>query len=441
MSNRKKGIRIGHYRITPLGIGTLLALIVVIVGIIVVLGGRGSDRVVSTDRTLVEASPTTDPNASTPEPTATPVPATPTPEPTPSPTPEPRSATIRALGEISMETDLLKSVYDSSNVTFDFTPMFSLIGDVIGSADYTVADLEGTVGGTGTAGEAGRMLTPPSVLTALKGAGIDMLMLGNDHALDGGLTDLTSGIMNVDAAGLDRVGVYSSAQERSTPVIKEINGIKVAFVSYTDTINASTKDIPVDSLTFCVSSVANSNAKADIAAAKEAGADVIVVIMSWGKQYSSEATPEQEKTAEFLAGCGADVIIGYGPSVIQKIGWVKGSGNHQALCFYGTGNFLSSQRDSGKNCGLIAQFSISENADGSFTIEKPVYIPTYVIQFQNETGQNQYRTVAIGQWTDNTAGNLPEGMDYADLQYMGELWTQIQNFMRQSESIAEISRG
>ena len=37
MANRKKGIRIGNYRITPLGIGTIIALIVIIAAVIIIL--------------------------------------------------------------------------------------------------------------------------------------------------------------------------------------------------------------------------------------------------------------------------------------------------------------------------------------------------------------------------------------------------------------------
>ena len=43
-----------------------------------------------------------------------------------------------------------------------------------------------------------------------------------------------------------------------------------------------------------------------------------------------------------------------------------------------------------------------------------------------------YRTLAAGQWTDEDAANLPEGMGYADLQYMATVWSQIQNIMADS---------
>ncbi len=49
-----------------------------------------------------------------------------------------------------------------------------------------------------------------------------------------------------------------------------------------------------------------------------------------------------------------------------------------------------------------------------------------------------YRTLAVGQWTDADAANLPEGMGYSDLQYMATVWAQIQSTM--GDSVATVAR-
>jgi len=438
---KKKGLHIGGYTITPLGLGILAGLIVVIAAVAVLAAtGRlgGGDNVRRVVINVTEA-PTEDPN-----PTATPVPATPTPVPTPSPTPEPREATVRVLGEITMETDLLKSAYDRQTSTFDFDPMFSLIRDVTANADYTIADVEGVMTTIAFSGEQNRMLTPPALLRTLGDMGVDMLMLGNDHALDGGVNGLKNEIELVTNAGFDYVGAAASIEEKVTPKLVRINGFNVGFVSYVEALNIDPASISAGDLAYSVNIVSRSNADADVKALRQAGADLIIAIVNWGELYQTSPTESQDTIATYLAStCGVDMIIGYNPATVQAVKWIENTPAEgipeKTLVVNAPGNFISAQRDNGMNCGYIFQFDLSDE-NGQVVISNPTYIPTYVICYEDESGQNQYRTVAVGQWTDDTAGNLPDGMTYGDLQYMGELWSQMQKVMNEGQNIAEIAR-
>ena len=158
MAKSKKGLRIGNYRITPLGLGVLAVLLLIIIAVVVLVvvqpfGGEDGISLFS------RATPT-------PTPTATP---TPTPTPTPSPTPEPtpRAATIRSLGEIAIQDNLL-AAGKTADGSYDFSPMFSDIAGVIGNADYTVADVEGALGDTQDPSGGTLMRTPSSLIAALK---------------------------------------------------------------------------------------------------------------------------------------------------------------------------------------------------------------------------------------------------------------------------------
>ena len=65
---------------------------------------------------------------------------------------------------------------------------------------------------------------------ALVDAGVDMLTLANNHMLDGWFDGLMAEIANVEKVGLKHVGANRSAEEKNTPVVYEINGIKVGTV-------------------------------------------------------------------------------------------------------------------------------------------------------------------------------------------------------------------
>ena len=420
MSNQPvKGIKIGNYRITPLGIVTMAVLLLLIIAAIVLavlkpFGGQ--------DTPTVNVLPTENQsNDGTPEPTAAP-----TPVPTPTPEPEPRSATIRSLGEIAMQQNLLRAAVSGN--TFDFSPMFSEIADVMGNADYTVADVEGTLGGTTEYSGANRMITPPSLITALKDCGVDMLMLANDHALDGGFNELQATIQNCISDGMDYVGAAASADERATPVIRDINGIAVCFLAYTESLNDNEKNTDAAATEYGVNLISKSNAKKDIENARAAGADVIICYCSWGEMMNATPTDTEKLIAQKLNQWGVDVVIGYNPHVVQPATWLESKdsdGNvHRTLCLGATGNFLSDQYGQYDN-GIIFQFTIQETEYGHFSITDPTYIPTYVWRSESEDGKYDYRTLAVGQWLENA----PEGMAYADAARMRQVWADLQKIM------------
>ena len=418
MSNKPvKGLKVGNYRITPLGLVTLGVLLVLVIGgvAIATLQPFGGE-----DVTVNDIIPDVQP-----EDEATPVP-TDTPEPTATPEPEPRSATIRSLGEIAIQQNLLRSAVNEN--TFNFDDMFSLISDLMGAADYTVGDVEGTLGGSTEYSGSTRMVTPPSLIGTLKNCGVDMLMLANDHALDGGFNELQATIQNCVNEGMDYVGAAASAEERATPVIKSINGINVAFLAYTESLNDNEKTAEPAAVEYGVNLISKSNAKKDIQTAREAGADIIVCYCSWGEMLNATPTDTERAIAQKLNEWGVDVIIGYNPHVVQPATWMESkdaSGNvHRTLCLGATGNFLSDQYGQYDN-GIIFQFTIQEGEYGQFAITNPVYIPTFVWRSEAEDGKYNYRTLAVGQWLETA----PDGMGYADAARMRQAWADLQKVM------------
>ena len=433
MANRKKGIRIGNYRITPLGIGTIIALIVIIAAVIVILVMKPFDLNQSPDNSTTNANISATPDVSvTAAPTAA---ATPVPTATPTPAPELRSATIRSLGEIAIQQNLLAAAYDSETKTYDFTDMFEYISDVMGDADYTVGDVEGSLGGTMDAtGEGSRLVTPPSLIDALKACGVDMLTLANDHALDGMFGDLTAAMQNLKNAGMEYIGAAMSQEEKDTPKIVEINGIKVGFLAYTESLNGMEAKSDADAVKYGVNLISGSTTPdADTKALRDAGADVVICYMSWGEMLNRSATNNQKIFAKALVDAGVDVIIGYNPHAVQPALWLESSGN-RTLCLCATGNFLSDIRDRYFDSGLIFQFTIQEKADYSgFEITNPLYIPTYVWRIENEDGTFDYRTLAAGQWLETK----PEGMDYTQETRMKQVYAEQQSIM--GKDVAAIS--
>jgi poly-gamma-glutamate synthesis protein (capsule biosynthesis protein) len=78
-----------------------------------------------------------------------------------------------------------------------------------------------------------------------------------------------------------------------------------------------------------------------LAAARDR-ADVVVASMHWGLGYRHDDRSEQRSRARDLVRWGADVVLGHGPHVLQRVERLE-SERGQALVVYSLGNLISNQ--------------------------------------------------------------------------------------------------
>ena len=363
---------------------TVAALALVILVIVLIVRGcsRGGDA-----RTpSVTSAPTVTPEPAA-EPTHEPTPE-PTTEPTPEPTPQPtpwvkRSATILSMGDIVMHNAIREAAYDKNTETYDFTPMFSLIEPIIQEADYAMINIDGVAIGPfkGEWYSFPRFNTPAELLTNLKDVGVDMITTANNHTLDFYWDGLKKYLNLIERAGLDQVGCARTQQERNTPFVKEIGGIKVGFLSYTTMTNAMEKYCDAAATQYGVAYTTGANYARDVQRLKDAGAEFVVVYMHWGNEYERSANKYQIAIAKDVAAAGANIIIGGHPHVIQEIKTVTADmangKRNTCLVAFSMGNILSNQPEQYRDTGYMFRFTIDEVEEGVFRIASPEYIPTY----------------------------------------------------------------
>lgn len=442
MAKKKNGLHIGSYVIRPLGltiIGLLLVALIVVGTLIIArsIGGmspdEGQPEATRQIITLTE-SPTAEPEK-TPEPSVTP-----SPSPSPSPTPALRSATIRSIGEIVVEQNVLNAA--RTETSYDFTPMFEYIGDVVGNADWTVGDVEGPMDNRPDSAYSGNdpFNTPPQIMLAMKAAGVDMLTLANGQTLDMLFEGLQQTIANCKTAEMDYIGAFASEEEFETPKIVDVNGINVGFLNYTTSMGGMEAQSKTDALTYGVATSTNTNPAEDVQRAKDAGADVVVAYISWGQVGARELGEAEFNAATAMAQAGVDVLIGFHSHTVIPPRWfdvqLADGTSHRMLCLCGTGNFLSDQRGQYTCNGIVFEFTIEETSAGEFEITEPVYIPTYVWRYQAEDGEGyEYRVLAVGEWLENR----PDGMDDEEYRRLQAVWRDIQQTMAQGNVSATLS--
>lgn len=319
----------------------------------------------------------------TPKPTGTPKPtATPKPgSPAPLPTGEPGDITLAFVGDLMCLSGQQYGAMNQagSGERFDFSPSFRYVKGILSGAECALGNLETTISHSWPLSYEEKTIDgmpncngPEEYLDALKYAGFDALAMANNHCCDAGKQGILETIEAVSGKGFRHTGVFSSADERRF-IILNVNGIKVGLLSYTEFYNGKQGCVGND--TFMLNTYSKSTAERDIAAARAAGAEFIIVYEHWGREHTEDPTSGQRQHAKELANAGADLICGSHSHTVQPSVWITANDGRKVLCFYSLGNFVSSMSQQAANDTVIALVDVKRGADGRPYISRESYRP------------------------------------------------------------------
>jgi len=255
---------------------------------------------------------------------------------TPTTAPDPGPVTLAFAGDLHFEGELRARLGDPATA-------LAPIAAELGAADVTVVNLETSIGTRGPP-EPKRYTfqAPPSALSALAVAGVDVATMANNHGLDfgaAGLADTLSAIATQGRPRLDVVGIGADAAQAFAPAVAEVRGTRVAVMG------ASVPDDPTAdptgqwAATPTAGGVAVALDPARLLRAvrrARASADVVVVYLHWGVQGASCPSPSQTALSAALADprTGADVVVGSHTHELQGAGLLG-----DTYVAYGLGNF------------------------------------------------------------------------------------------------------
>src|ERR687898_2408734 len=159
-----------------------------------------------------DGSASTGPEASHDRAENSPTDSPPPPTPTSTPTAEPGPITIAFAGDVHFENQLRPRLDDPATA-------LAPIAQQLSAADLTVVNLETSIGTSGVR-EPKRFTfqAPPEALGALAHAGVDVVTMANNHAMDYGVAGLTDTLAAARAAAsadppLSVVGVGADADD------------------------------------------------------------------------------------------------------------------------------------------------------------------------------------------------------------------------------------
>ena len=258
---------------------------------------------------------------------------------------------------------------------YDFRPMFADLGPILAGADVAVCHLEVPLSRTGQDISSWPAFNaPPQLASALRWAGYDACSTASNHSMDKGPAGVAATLEVMDAAGLGHAGMARSASEAAQSTILEVRGLRVGLLSYTYGLNSGR--LPPDR-PWLVNTIDARRIVLDARAARQAGAQFVVVLLHWGQEYQSTPTPFQRELARrLLAAPEVDLIVGHHVHVVQPIERVGGK-----WVAYGMGNSLSNQTPAccaaGSQDGVLVRVTVAEHG-GRLRAREVRYVPTWV---------------------------------------------------------------
>ena len=282
---------------------------------------------------------------------------------------------IKAVGDNLIHKELYHAAeYEKGRYNFD--EMFVNIQGALADADVAVINQE-----TILVNDASRISSfpkfgsPSELGDAIVKAGFNVVTHASNHALDKGVKAIkdTVSFWREKYPGITYVGIHGSEKDQSTVRVLEKNGIRVALLNYTKSLNF--QRVPRE-YPYCVDLMRRNRKKQikeDIKRAK-GKAEFVIVFPHWGCEYLYEPVKSQRAWASFFAESGADLIIGTHPHVVQTVETIAASDGRKVPCLYSLGNFISCQIKQGTMLGGMADI-VLERTNGKPTVTKVQILP------------------------------------------------------------------
>ena len=322
-----------------------------------------------------------------------------------------RSFTVVSSGDLLLHERLWnQAIRDGKNGQWDFYPQLADISSMTKTANLALCHLEtplAPLGGHYTGYPV--FNSPPQIVYAVKKLGFDMCDQTSNHSFDAGAAGIKRTLDDLDKVGIAHTGTYRSAAESKRLLIMRVQTkhgpVKVGILAFTYGFNGFPYP---DGKTWLANQINLNKIKHDAKQLRAQGADVVIVKMHWGAEYTNYPNGFQTGLAKAIAKTGlVDLIDGdhtHSVQPIQKIGnmWV----------IYSHGNLAAAQREPEtiKSEGVITRWTFSENANHDFNISKAEFAPTLITDNFPVRILDVKKALHTGKWVSTTKTRLRKAL-------------------------------
>jgi poly-gamma-glutamate synthesis protein (capsule biosynthesis protein) len=304
-------------------------------------------------------------------------PATPSaPVPTPSPAP-PESFTLVATGDVLVHQGRSLTAGAERGDGYDFAAVLAPVAPVLQAADLAVCHLETPVAPPGGPYRGyPSFAVQPEIVDALAGAGYDVCSTASNHSLDDGFDGLVRTIDALEAAGVAHTGTHRSADDAQRPRIVDAGGVRVGHVAVTFGLNGVPRPPGREWSVDVFDAPDVTRVLTAAAAARAAGAEVVVASVHCCAEYDHEPTRAQEQAVRaLLASPDVDLVLGHHAHVVQPVERIDGE-----WVAYGLGNHVAEHSTRGHDTedSVIARFTFTRGDGGRFAVTRAEAVPVRI---------------------------------------------------------------
>lgn len=232
--------------------------------------------------------------------------------------PEPISILVSAVGDCTLgnndihdyKNSFINVFYDNNK---DYNYFFNNVKHIFNNDDLSIVNLETTL--TNAQLKMNKQFTfkgSPEFTKILKAGGIEAVNISNNHIHDyltKGFVDTVNNLKKSDIGYFGEGYLYT----------KTIKGIKLGLAGYRG---------------WTFSDFLKGQIKRDINTLKKQQVKLIIISFHWGVESMSYPNVIQQNLAKYAIDCGADLVLGHHPHVIEGIELYRGK-----YIVYSMGNF------------------------------------------------------------------------------------------------------
>lgn len=307
--------------------------------------------------------------------------------------------TLTVGGSISLSGEVRKNSKSTDSKVADYADVMMLLAPEINS-DVNIVFLENILSDQHKASDS---VAPGQAATLLKEAGFDMAACGFPQVYSSGRDGVEATLMTLDRHGISTLGIRY-ADDPGRTQIRTVNGVKAAFLQYTGTLSAKTRNaMEKEGTAGMVPEADIEQISQDITLARQEGAEAVIILLNWGK-IGNNQDKKQRDLAEGIAAAGADLIIGNGSHLPQTAEYLNGENGKSVLCIWSLGALLCGDRNSVKRMsGYLLHVTVRNDGQGGALILNPEYTPIYTWKYKQDS-RFYYRCIV-------SDGEAPDGMD------------------------------
>lgn len=275
-----------------------------------------------------------------------------------------RNVTLSFVGDCTIGTDKNFNQSTSFNAYYEKYGgeyFLSAVKDIFEADDLTVVNMEGTFTTSNDRQDKKYAFKgDPSYVNVFTSSSVEAANLANNHSKDYGKQSYEDTVKTLEDAGIVSFG-YDQVK------VTEVAGVKVGLTG----VYELAKGIEC-----------SEDVKANIAALKDMGAELIVCVFHWGTERESTADSVQRELAHLAIDEGADIVVGHHPHVLQGIETYK-----DKTIAYSLGNFCfgGNKNPSDKDSVILQEtFTVDNGTNTSETTLIPCSL-------SSSTDKNDYK--------------------------------------------------